>query len=106
MRYIDTGSRSGEQTLGNWLANLEACHIKHLRLQSGYFNAHDAPEGRKLMRRLDRPAGPTALVMDRAYEDNATRQLALALGFEPVVPPKANRIDPWEYKKGAVQAAQ
>ena len=51
------------------------------------------------MRRLDPPADPTALVMDKAYEDNATRQLALDLGFEPVVPPKANRTDPWEYNK-------
>ena len=51
------------------------------------------------MRRLDRPASATALVMDKAYEDNATRQLALDLGFDPVVPPKANRIDPWEYNR-------
>jgi transposase len=51
------------------------------------------------MRRLDRPANATALVMDKAYEDNATRQLALDLGFEPVVPPKSNRIDPWEYNR-------
>ena len=51
------------------------------------------------MRRLDPPADATALVMDKAYEDNATRQLALDLGFEPVVPPKANRTNPWEYNK-------
>ena len=37
--------------------------------------------------------------MDRAYEDNATRPLALALGFSPVVPPKSNRLDPWEYDR-------
>ena len=35
--------------------------------------------------------------MDRAYEGDATRQLALALGFTPVVPPLATRVDPWEY---------
>jgi len=35
--------------------------------------------------------------MDRAYEGNETRQLALDLGFIPVVPPKSNRIEPWEY---------
>ena len=37
--------------------------------------------------------------MDRAYEGDETRQLALELGFVPVVPPKANRLDPWEYDK-------
>lgn len=37
--------------------------------------------------------------MDRAYEGNETRQLALDLGYIPVVPPKSNRLDPWEYDK-------
>ena len=62
-------------------------------------NAHDAPEGRKLLNTLERPANNPAMIMDRAYEDNATRQLVLALGFVPVVPPKRNRVDPWEYDK-------
>ena len=31
--------------------------------------------------------------MDRAYEGNETRQLALDLGFVPVVPPLSTRID-------------
>jgi transposase len=35
--------------------------------------------------------------MDRAYEGNETRILAQSLGLEPVVPPKQNRVDPWEY---------
>ena len=34
--------------------------------------------------------------MDRAYEGDETRQLALDLGFIPVVPPKSNRIEPLE----------
>ena len=37
--------------------------------------------------------------MDRAYEGNETRQLALDLGFIPVVPPKENRIEAWEYDR-------
>ena len=37
--------------------------------------------------------------MDRAYEGNETRQLALELGFAPVVPPLSSRVDPWEYDK-------
>lgn len=44
-------------------------------------------------------AEPCALIMDRAYEGDETRQLALDLGYEPVVPPKSNRIDPWEYDR-------
>ena len=37
--------------------------------------------------------------MDRAYEGNETRQLALDLGYSPVVPPKSNRLAPWEYDR-------
>ena len=36
------------------------------------------------------------LLMDRAYEGNETRQLALTLGFTPVVPPRSTRVDPWQ----------
>jgi transposase len=39
------------------------------------------------------------LLMDRAYEGNATRQLVLELNMTPVVPPKSNRLDPWEYDR-------
>ncbi len=37
--------------------------------------------------------------MDRAYEGNETRQLALDLGFTPVVPPLQTRVDPWTYDR-------
>ena len=43
--------------------------------------AHDAPEGRKLLTRLGSQGQKPFLIMDRAYEGNETRQLALALGF-------------------------
>jgi transposase len=62
-------------------------------------HAHDAPEGRKLLRSLEHQDADVALVMDRAYEGEETRQLALDLGFTPVVPPKKNRIAPWEYDR-------
>ena len=61
--------------------------------------AHDAPEGRKLLHRLGPRPGNLAVVMDRAYQGNETRQLALALGFTPVVPPLLSRVDPWAYDK-------
>ena len=37
--------------------------------------------------------------MDRAYEGDETRKLILNLELEPVVPPKANRLNKWEYDK-------
>ena len=37
--------------------------------------------------------------MDRAYEGDETRQLAVNLGYIPVVPPKQNRLAPWEYDR-------
>jgi transposase len=45
------------------------------------------------------PNRPLHLIMDRAYEGNETRQLALDLGYTPVVPPKSNRLEPWEYDR-------
>jgi transposase len=61
--------------------------------------AHDAVEGRKLLKTLTLPQQTVHVLMDRAYEGNETRQLVLDLGFIPVVPPKSNRIEPWEYDK-------
>ena len=57
--------------------------------------AHDAPEGRKLLTRLGPQRSGPYLLMDRAYEGNETRQLALDLGFVPVVPPLSSRVEPW-----------
>ena len=37
--------------------------------------------------------------MDRAYEGDETRMLAEELGMTPVVPPKSNRKEPWEYDR-------
>ena len=66
---------------------------------------HDAPVGRGLIRGLaDGPeadrSGRRFLVMDRAYEGDETRELAVETGFTPVVPPKKkNRKHKWEYDK-------
>lgn len=40
-----------------------------------------------------------SLLMDRAYEGDETRSLALFNGYEPIVPPKKNRKNPWTYDK-------
>jgi transposase len=37
--------------------------------------------------------------MDRAYEGDETRAKAIKKGFIPVVPPKSNRLEPWEYDR-------
>lgn len=51
------------------------------------------------MRSLPRLPPRCRLIMDRAYEGNETRQLALELGFTPVVPPLCTRVEPWRYSK-------
>ena len=60
---------------------------------------HDAPQGRELLRTLKPVKSKVYMIMDRAYEGAETRQLVLDLGFMPVVPPKQNRITPWEYDR-------
>src|SRR5271156_980994 len=62
-------------------------------------NAHDAPVGRALLEELGSMPEEVCLLMDRAYEGDETRQLVLDLGMVPVVPPKSNRIEPWEYDR-------
>ena len=61
--------------------------------------AHDGPEGRKLLTSPGPQDAELALVMDRACQGDETRQLALDLGFTLVVPPIKTRTDPWEYDR-------
>ena len=65
---------------------------------------HDAPHGRKLLEKLGarkkEPEGEQLklfLVADRAYEGDETRELAVALGYTPVIPPRSNRRHRWDY---------
>ena len=69
----------------------------NFRLSPG--NAHDAPEGRELLRGLGPMPAGLPLLMDRAYEDKETRALAHSLGMAPVVPPKRNRRQPWSWDR-------
>lgn len=48
---------------------------------------------------LGPPNRPQHLLMDKAYEGNETRQLALDQGFIRVVPPESNRLESWEYDR-------
>jgi len=72
-------------------------NVVTFELSSG--EAGDAPEGRKLLKKRGKVKKGTLLLMDKAYEGNETRALAIELGYIPVVPPKSNRTDPWEYDK-------
>jgi transposase len=62
-------------------------------------NDHDAPHGRALLEQLGPMPEGLPMLMDRAYEGNETRQLVLDLGMIPIVPPKSNRLDPWDYDR-------
>ena len=59
--------------------------------------------GRALLQSLGSIDEPLPLLMDKAYEGDETRQLALDLGFIPVAPPKSNRLEPWEYDREMYQ---
>ena len=52
-----------------------------------------------MLRSLGATSRPIHLLMDRAYEGNETRQLALDLGSIPVVLPMKTRIEPWKYDR-------
>ena len=60
---------------------------------------HDSPEGMKLLFFTPACRIGQSLLMDRAYEGDKMRAVAKKLGYNPVVPPKKNRIDPWEYDR-------
>ena len=78
------------------MASASAKYAIIFRLSAG--NKHDAPEGRKLIEGFY-SKDKHRLLMDKAYEDDETRELAVKQGFVPVVPPKINRKNPWEYDK-------
>lgn len=60
-------------------------------------NAGDGPEGKKLLQRIkDIPElWLCSVLMDGAYDGNEIRDLAFALGFNPITPPNPRRLQPW-----------
>jgi transposase len=71
---------------------------------------HDAPEGRNLLesqgttdelleRFNKRPNTNISLLADKAYEGDATCELAFELGYGLCIPPKSNRKNSWGYDK-------
>ena len=61
-------------------------------------NAHDAPEGRELLRDLGSFPG-MPVIMDRAYEGNETRQLVLELEWFPWSRPSPIALIPGSYDR-------
>ena len=59
---------------------------------------HDAPEGRRLLQQSGLKH-PKYVMMDRAYEDDRTRQVVQDLGATPVVPPRTTRRKPWSFDR-------
>ncbi|MDD3468455.1 MAG: transposase [Thermoguttaceae bacterium] len=74
-----------------------------LMLSKGHLN--DGPQGRILLRKLDGQFNGSSLLMDRAYEGNATRSLVKSLEMRPVF--HRNRIakSRWSMIKSFINAA-
>ncbi len=101
-RLKKSGPQSIGRTRGGWNTKLHMVAASDrdgvmFALSAG--NCGDAPEGRSLLQQLGCTDYPVYLLMDRAYEGDETRALALKLGYIPVVPPKRNRKDPWDYDR-------
>jgi transposase len=56
-------------------------------------------QGRELLAGIGPLPAPLHLIMDAAYDDNTTLQLVLDFGYIPVVPPRFNRLEPWQLDK-------
>ena len=80
---LKNGPQSLGRSRGGWTTKLHmvaADARTAIRFSLSPGQAHDAPEGRKLLNRLGRQQERLPLITDRAYEGNETRQLALAAG--------------------------
>jgi len=89
-------SRGGRTTKIHLVAADERTALT-FRLSPG--QASDDTEGRKVLADWEAPPQGLPLAMDRAYEGDAMRQAVRDKGLHPVVPPKANRKEPWEYDR-------
>ena len=82
------------KSLGGWTTKIHmvaADALTALTFSLSPGQAHDAPAGRELMQTLWGLPRRCRLIMDRAYQGDETRQLALELGFTPGA---AARLDP------------
>ena len=97
-RPTSIGKPRGEWTTKIHMAAVDDQTAVTFSLSPGQFG--DAPEGRALLQTLENCGWEgTSVIMEKAHEGDETRQLAFDLGMTPVVPPKRNRLTPWEYDK-------
>jgi transposase len=68
-----------------------------IRITAG--QAGDAPVGEEMIGTIDTREGIAQAAMDKAYDSNAIRAKLVAKGIEPVIPPKANRLEIIVYDK-------
>lgn len=103
---MGTLKKNGVQSIGKsragWTTKIHmlcysATHAVTFALSAG--NDHDALPGRELLTRSGQLKHKLYLLMDRAYKGDQTRQLARDLEYEPIVPHKTNRLEPWTYDK-------
>jgi transposase len=62
-------------------------------------NAHDSPEGEKLLDKFNKLSEQIYMIMDKAYEGENMRCKVAEKSLTPVVPPKETRKEKWEYDK-------
>ena len=101
-RFEKNGPQSVGRTRGGWNTKLHmvaASDRDGVIFSLSAVNCGDAPEGRALLQQLGPVDHSVYLLMDRAYEGDETRTLAMDLGYIPVVPPKSNRKNPWDYNR-------
>jgi len=96
------GKQAIGKSKGGWNTKLHLVSaddkvIIEMHLSGG--ECHDAPEGRISITAIGESFPGIPFLMDRAYEGDENRALAASYGHEPIVPPKKNRKDPWEYDK-------
>jgi transposase len=72
-----------------------------LRITAG--QAGDAPVGEELLDVLETREGIRQAAMDKAYDSHAIRAKWAAKGIDPVIPPKANRLEIIVYDKEPYQ---
>ena len=88
-------SRGGLTTKINTITASDKFAV-NFSLSSG--SANDSPEGIKLLN-LTQGKGTQIILMDRAYAGKNIREVAVKVGYKPVVPPKKNFKKQWEYDK-------
>lgn len=62
-----------------------------IRITAG--QAGDAPVGEEMIDAINLDDGMAQAALDKAYDSNAIRAKLVAKGIEPVIPPKANRLE-------------